>query len=279
MNKAPRGWRLKPASIKSYAMVFIGLVVLLFGALNWAMLNNIGATRSGVERSNQQAAEMEISQAMVQLTTELVQVGNALTGWDETRQQLDDPSYYTYWRDNRVLAGGITPDYVTAVELYSRRGDPLANSVLPGMPGKLSGGERPFVQRQGGLDYLYLFSPVPDGGGDSRVSGYAVIKLDFLAALRNVQRFRHADPRSVGLQLSEGARVPLDQAGKKIVFSLLQNQEIASLLQAMSQSQLQMVFIVLLMSWLLYVALSRLVAKPLRRLSRHIDTLRAGGGG
>lgn len=271
--------RFGPLSIRTYAAVFIAVVALLFGVISWAMLYKITTAQGEVERSNQRDAALEISQSLTQLLKEAERVGRTLIAWDETHQQLSDPSYYVYWRDNRALDGVAMPAYVNAVELYNRQGHPLASVRLANMPPAIAGETRSVVVKQGGRDYLYLTLPIQDGESLSVITGYAVLKLDFLGALQNVQHFRYADPHSIALSLRQGESVAADQLNRYVTFNALNNETMNGLLKIMAQSQYRMVFIGLSMALLLYMALSALVAKPLQRLSQHIDTLREGGGG
>lgn len=266
-----------PLSVKTYGIVFIVLGTLFFAFTSWLMLNKIHATQVDVERNSQRAASAEIAQALVQLTNELEQVANALGEWDETRQQLSDSSYYGYWRDNRALHGGMAPDYVNAVELYNRHGQPLG-AVAPGMPGLALPLQRVKVTKQGGRDFIYLSHPIQDLDVTGQDSGYAVLKVDFQSALQGVQHFRYADPASIVLSLHEGETILSDMAGH-ILFNVVPNEEISALLKFLIRYQYQIALIVLFLSWAFYAALSTLLAKPLLRLSQHIDTLRDGHDG
>lgn len=271
--------RFATLSIKVYAIAFIGIVALLFGAISGVMLNRIASTRADIARSNQLTASTEISESLLQLGEEVKRLGHALATWDETRQQLGDPAYYTYWRDNRALESGIMPDYVKAVELYNHQGKPLADALIANMPPGVAGDASAVVVKQGGHGYLYFSTPIRDGYSPEQITGYAVIKLDFLAALQALQHFRYVDAGSIALSLNEGEGVDMALAAGNMAFKTVNNEEMISLLEAMSRFQYQIIFMILAMSALAYFALSSLVAKPLRRLSQHIDALREGGSG
>lgn len=265
-----------PLSVKTYGMVFIVLVTLFFSFTSGLMLNKIQTTRLEIERDSQRAASAEITQALELLGKELDRVAHALAGWDETRQQLSDPGYYGYWRDSRVLQGGIVPDYVKSVELYNRQGQSLGQA-LPGMPRKVAQAPRTELVRRQGRDFIYLTRPIQDVEVREQVSGYAVLKIEFRPALLSVQRFRYADAASIALALHEGETVT-DLAGR-VSYRVVPNEEIAALLQFLTRYQYQIALIVLLLSWAFYAALSSLLAKPLLRLSQHIDALRGGHDG
>ena len=266
-----------PLSVKTYGIVFIVMVTLFFIFTSWLMLNKIHSTRFDIERNSQRAASAEVAQALRQLNEELERAAHVLADWDETRQQLSDPGYYVYWRDNRVLQGGIVPDYVKSVALYNRQGHPLG-SVLPDMPSVAIGQPQTRVVKKGGRDFIYLTQPIQDIDVRGQVSGYAVLKVDFQPALLSVQRFRYADAASIVLSLREGETILSDLPGR-VLFRVVPNEEMSALLKFLTRYQYQIALVVLLLSWIFYAALSALLAKPLLRLSQHIDTLRDGRDG
>lgn len=268
---------ISPLSIKTYAIVFIVAITLFYGVSGLLMLNRIADTQADIERNSQRAASAEVAQAVLQLNRELDRLGHSLASWDETRQQLSDSSYYAYWRDSRVPEGGIVPAYVKAVELYNRQAQPLTAQVLPGMPQVAVTMAQSVVTRQDGHDCIFLTIPILDVESRGQVSGYVVVKADLFPALQSVQRFRYADPAS--MSLSSGGDVPLADLSNRIIFKVIPNQEMSALLIFLTRYQYQSALIFLLSSWGFYMALTRLLARPLLRLSQHIDTLRQGLGG
>lgn len=261
-----------PLSVKTYGITFIFLVTLFFGFTSWLMLNKIHSTWAEIERNSQHAANAEVTQGIQRLIGELERTGRALADWDETRQQLSDPGYYDYWRKNRALQGGIAPAYVKSVALYNRQGHPLG-ALSPGMPKTATGQQHISATKEGGRDLIYLSMPIQDLEVREQVSGYAVLKIDFHLALLNTQRFRYVDTSSIVLSLHEGETIHSDLT-KRVLFRVLPNEEMAALLKFLTRYQYQIAIVVLLLSWAFYAALSALLARPLLRLSQHIDTLR-----
>jgi diguanylate cyclase (GGDEF)-like protein len=277
-----------PLAIRSYAIGFIAVVSLLFGGLSWAILNKMATARAGLEAAEKQSASLEMSQASTLFYLKMDDIGQRITAWDEVRQQLSDPSYYVYWRDGRVLEGGVMPAYVEAVELYSRQKMPLAGKgLLPHMPSRIpdrvgSGAEKEgdfiYAIRRDGLTEVYRIIAIQDGENVDQISGYAVARLNFSGMILDLRVFRYVDVDSLRLAMAEGERVSASQLWSRMEYKIISNQAVLSLLDVVFRSQVQMATAVLLVSILFYAALSELVAKPLRRLSRHIDSLRDGVG-
>ncbi|MDP2829526.1 MAG: EAL domain-containing protein [Sulfuricellaceae bacterium] len=284
----PAKYSRPPLTIRSYAIGFIAVVSLLFGGLSWAILNKMTTARATLEFAEKQSASLEISQAATLFFRETDSIGQKISIWDETRQQLSDSSYYVYWRDGRVLESGVLPGYVEAVELYSRQKMPLAGKgLLPYMPSRIPDGADggaenedgfAYAVRRDGLTDVYQIIAIRDGENVGQVTGYAVARLNFFAMIRDLQAFRYVDVGSLHLSMAEGERIPIQQLWPRMEYKVISNQEVLSLLDVIFRSQMQMAAAVLLISILFYAALSELVAKPLRRLSRHIDSLRDGSG-
>ena len=270
--------KLPPFSVKTYAIIYISAVTLLFSISSGLMLNKIDNTQTEIERGNQRAAQAEIAEAVNALSKEMKRVGNLLVAWDETRQQLSDPSYYGYWRDSRVLESGVVPNYVKAIELYDRQGQSLSAIVLSGMPEIAERVARTVVRKQGGRHFIYISQPVMDEVSRGQIFGYIVIKIDFQEALLTVLHFRFADPASLTLSLPDGESSFAD-VSDRISFKVVANQEMSGLLKYLTLYQYQVALIILLLAWVFYEALVFLLAKPLLRLSQHIDTLREGRDG
>ena len=273
-----------PLAIRSYAIGFIAIVSILFGSMSWVILNKMSSARTELEAAEKQSAKIEVTQAAMLISREMDSVGQKIVVWDETRQQLSDAAYYVYWRDGRVLESGVLPDYVKAVELYSRHKLPLAGrGVLKNMPGKISDDaaknadeSAATIVRQGEQTDVYQLIAIRDGENVGQITGYAVARMDFFAMIRSLPSFRYVDAGSLHLRMADGETIPASQLLSRMEYEVVSNREVLSLLDVIFRSQMQMAAAVLLISILFYAALSELVAKPLRRLSRHIDSLRDG---
>ncbi|HUX90326.1 MAG TPA: bifunctional diguanylate cyclase/phosphodiesterase [Gallionellaceae bacterium] len=272
---------LWPFTIKFYAISFIILMSLIFGLLGWGMQYKLDTIRNEALESNNQAAAAEIGYVISHITDAVRVRAQAIAGQDETHQQLFDPVYYYYWRDNRILGNGALPHFLPAVELYNQQGNALAERTTGDMPKLLSRQDLGnFVTRQGGHDFLYLFYPVSAvHGNTSPIRGYIGFKLDLLEALRNEQRFNYVDIDSLEIKLKENERVPLDQILPHLEFSLVPNTENMALTASIERFQRQILFSMLVLYFLFYLMLSSVLSAPLRRLSLHIDALRKGQGG
>jgi diguanylate cyclase (GGDEF)-like protein len=272
---------LWPFTIRAYAIGFIVLMSLIFGILGWAVEHKLDTISTAAKIHNTHAANEEFTHVIAHIIREIRQKSDTLVTQDETRQQLVNPAYYGYWRDNRARASGVLPDYVQAVEMYTQQGTSLATHPLNDMPTKINLLDiGSFLTRQGSHYYLYVLFPIPDSDGRPESTlGYLGFKVDFLNAVKDEQRFSYIDPNSIHIKLDEQEHLPLSQLTSRLGFTLLPNPESMALANTIKQFQQQALLVLIGLSLLFYLMLASLLATPLRRLSLHIDALREGQGG
>ena len=277
-------FRLKkfwPFTIKLYAFGFITLMSLVFGLLSWGMQYKLDTIRAEALSHNSKAALDEVAFAVKHITDEINHSAHTIARQDETRQQFFDTSYYHYWRDNRILETAAFPNFLKAVELYTFKGNSLADRPLGDMPRQLSKRDLGnFITRQNGQDFLYVFHPIPAAeGSSSRILGYIGFKLDILDALKHEQRYSYLDTASLKLKLAEIERIPLDQISDHLQYTLIPNTENIALTASIDRFLRQILFTMIVLYFMFYLLLSSVLSAPLRRLSLHIDALRQGKGG
>lgn len=277
-------YRLKnlwPFTIKFYALSFIVLMSMIFGLLGWGMQYKLDTIRGEALGHNRQAALAEITYVIDHITDEIKYRAQSIADQDETHQQLFDPAYYGYWRDNRILGSGTLPNYIQAVELYTKQGNSLTEHTLAGMPKVISKQDLGnFIMRQGGRYFLYIFYPILSVNGKLQPEqGYIGFKLDILTALKNEQRFSNLNVDTLKFDLKEMEHIPVDQIYSHLEFTLIPNTENVALATSIERFQRQILFTMIMLYFVFYLMLSSVLSAPLRRLSLHIDALGKGQGG
>jgi diguanylate cyclase (GGDEF)-like protein len=273
--------KLWPFSIKSYALIFIILMSIIFGILGWGMQYKLDTIRNEASKRNNEAAFVEIQHAINGITDEIKTRAKAIANQDETRQQLFSPAYYRYWRDNRILAAGVLPSFSHVFELYSSEGKSLVANTIGDMPRKLSQQDLgDFVTRKNGRNFLYIFYPIVSNTAHlHKTQGYLGFKIDILDALKNENRFGYVNIDSLTLNLTEMEHLPFDQLSSRMKFELIPNKENLALTASIEKFQRQILFSMIVLYFLFYLMLSSILSAPLRRLSMHIDNLRNGKNG
>lgn len=283
-NIASRLKELWPFTIKLYALSFIILMSLVFGLLGWGMQYKLNKIREDAIVHNNKAALAELNFEIKNITGEIKSKGLSYSKQDETHQQFFNPVYYSYWRDIRVFGSGSLPNYVKAIELYTKQGASLTEVPVNDMPNQLSRLDLAnYVTRQGGRDFVYIFHPISASAKSARTGksaqGYMGFKVDIMDAIRKGQRYNYFNIDTLAIKIKESEKIPLDQIARHLQFSLIPNTENLALTASIERFQRQALFTMIILYFVFYLLLSSVLSAPLRRLSLHIDTLRKGNGG
>lgn len=271
--------RLKPLSISHYALGFFLLLTLALGMLTFIVLADMAQLKKQIAQADEKLARQELLEALEQVIEMGEQAALNLARWDEARAQLQDPTYYGYWRNSRALTAGIVPESVDAVDLYDLRGHNLSASTHGEayMPARVwPEAMQPILSNDNGHLHLYFFAPAYQDSGYTQLIGYAGLKFDFLGELQTLRKFRYVDIGSVHLAPQESARMHVGGILPYLEFKTLANPEMRTLQTRVAKSFFEIALMVAGFSLLGYLALIFIIAKPLQYLSRHIENMKRG---
>jgi len=211
-------------SIKQIALAFItGLLVLMSLIGGFAAYQTREVTRS-LEQHNQNAAASELTSAVQRLLRQTDDQAANLADWDETRQQLVLPEYYSYWRDQRVYESGMLPSHFVRVALYTPSGSLLAPSPAKiSLPARLPADVplhrlSSWLADEAGATVLYHAFPVYIDERHQTLLGYGMIRLDFMPALLQQEALHFADKASIKLTLKPGENLPATKLLSRLAF-------------------------------------------------------------
>jgi diguanylate cyclase (GGDEF)-like protein len=270
---------MKPWSIGRLAILYLVIATLLLSLLGIYLWREIDHTSRALHTHEVDTAKTELQEAVQGIISRMHTTAEGLARWDETRQQLAFPEYYTLWRDNRVRDVGLLPSSVDSVALYDKGGNILlgANSPDP-MPVTLPGPPPlSLLKREAGHDHLYHFVPVYADPGNMVLLGYLGLKFDLLVELTQTRAYRYADLTTLKVTLAPDHAV---DASRTLDFLQVEAQPNPELLefQRLLENSLTRLAITLLFTLLIAtLLLNRLVVRPLRSLSDEIDALRDPG--
>lgn len=274
-------WRLfRPVPLARLAFVFLASVALLLVVTSSVFFINISQLEQNFAAGNEKLARQELSEALALMENHMLAVSKTVAAWDETRQQLEDPTYYAYWRNSRVLSSGLLPPTTDAFELYDVHGNTLSKETREGdaaMPAQVDkDNQRMTVVSQNGHDHFILFFPIYNDAAQRHRIGYGGLKLDFNAELQTLRRFLYLDMASVHLTAKDAHPLMPKQALENIAFKTQPSAEITAFKSLIYRVIYQVAAIVLAGMLLAYFFVVLLIAKPLRKLSDHIDAMRSG---
>lgn len=267
-------------SIKQIALAFVtGLLVLMSLIAGFATYQTRAVTRS-LEQHSQDAAHSEIAAAIQQLLSQTQDQAVNLARWDETRQQLVMPEYYSYWRDQRVYESGMLSSPLARAALYSHSGEVLAGGEpKKDLPSRLPAGPpqtRAWLTLEAGGIALYQTFTVYSDEQKQALLGHGLIRVDFMPALQQRQRFYFVDTASIALMLKPGETLAASELHSRLRFKIRQDQDQLRFQEILSHILLALFVLLMVSSLLEFLAYNHLLIRPLHRLSDDIDAMQRG---
>jgi diguanylate cyclase (GGDEF)-like protein len=269
-------------SIKQIALAFITGLLVLVGAIGGFAAYQTRSVTYSLEQHNRDAARSELSTAVQRLLSQTEKQAANLAQWDETRQQLVLPEYYTYWRDQRVYESGMLPVRFVRVGLYDETGALLAPGPAKiGLPAKLTPAlplheSASWVVDEAGTTALYYAFPVHNDERRQTLIGYGLIRLDFMPALLQQETLQFTDKESVHLALKPGEALDASALLARLRFNARPDPDQRRFQTILSHTLLALLVLLVGTALLGFVAYNRLLVRPLRRLSQDIDAMQHG---
>jgi diguanylate cyclase (GGDEF)-like protein len=274
--------RQRPAlSIGHLALAFIAVLLMLSALLGGFAYLKTRAVAQEFEQHTRASAQSELDTRVQQLLAQVEKKGADLALWDETRQQLVSPEYYAIWRDQRVREAGMLPSTTASVTLYRADGSILnpsaSNRKIQARPYSPRIGSR--LANEAGQILLHHAFPIYSDEIRQTLLGYGLIKLDLIAELRQKGTFHFADPDSLKLTLQPGESILPAAIAGRLAFAPHPGQDQIEYRHILGRTLLGLFFFLIVAAIASFVLNDRLLVKPLRQLSRHIDAMRLGNAG
>lgn len=266
-----------PLSVTQYGLLFVLLGLLLFGGFSWISIKQISQLERAANQNTLQLTRSELNSTYERFIDSINHLGKQFSDWDETVQQYGNSTYYAYWRQYRVPASGFVPDYLVGVELYDIQGKPLAKPADADFPAQLSNTPEKYQLKKGKYDFYFLLTyPLLHNIQNPGLGGYIVLKLDFIAAFKKLQRFRYGNLNTITIDFGDANTIKGADIVSRIHADPIANAEFKQLQSLMYKTLGQFFTTGMAMALLLLYLLVKIFALPSRHLSHHIDSLHQG---
>ena len=265
-------------SIKVYAMAFIMLYCLVFTLSAVIAFKEIHAIKITAQQRNYQQAHAELTESIQLLIQNNQKYTRAFADWDEVRQQLINPQYYTYWKTHRLYTSRLLPDYFREVALYNNKGEILGDFSASLLPEKL-------MEKQAHAYFyvtknkLSLITIVPVNSKHNKtLLGFVATRSAVLAPLLKVRQFTYIVSQSIQLKTHAKNKDKNFIAPENLIqylnFSIRENKELKIILQHIDLVMIRNTLMVIMFALLFYFLLNYFLSRPLRKISNYIDTLK-----
>jgi diguanylate cyclase (GGDEF)-like protein len=274
--------RLPPLSIKQIALTLVIGLLVMVGLIGGFAAWQTRSVTQNLERNNREAARAELAAGLERLYRRAAAQAESLALWDETRQQLAMPEYYAYWRDQRVYESGMLRGGSARVALYDALGHLLASSpARPRFPEPLPAAITPYnlapwlANEEGRIFYYQPFVVFNDEQTRTQL-GNGLTRIDFMADLAERETFHFVDAATLALDLKPGETLDPARLFAHMRYAARDDPNQKRFNTIMSQT-LMALFVLLGATALLgFAVYNRLLARPLRQLSKDIEAMQHG---
>ena len=262
---------LKP-TITQYSLAFIAVTGLAFTALGFAIYNEF--TDLGQKIESRQAAEAakQLRQSLANMDQLIVSTALNIGNWQETRQQLDYPAYYQYWRDSRIQSQSFFFSTIEAIELYDHTGRALSRQPLANMPEALEFYSGFTVYEEGNAHTVYYTAPVYSA--QRGALGYLLMKINLEETLQELFPVQGIDMSSLSFDVSADRFSSLTQLVLLTNYATSSSEHAMVLHQLVHENLYRAAMLVVVLSVVFIMFASLLIVNPIRKMAHYISDLK-----
>lgn len=265
----------RPLSLSSYTAIFIVFTLGLFSILGWITVGQLQTARDDIQEVQQTAAQTELQDAIQHVQHLVTSRTKLLANWDELYQQLNNSTYFAYWREHRLMNSGLLSFKALAIQVYDAQGKALMWSPDSDSPESVTSIDHaPYVVRHQEKIHLHVVSPVLGGADGDTLQGYVGVSADFRELLISLYRFRFLDEQGLRFTLLVGDRIALSQVQQFGEYSLRKNPEVRTAQEVMETAVLRLAATIGVLAVIFYVMLASLFGLPLRRLLLDLEKMK-----
>jgi diguanylate cyclase (GGDEF)-like protein len=275
---------MPPFSIRTFLFVFVFITFILFSLLGFKIYQQVDKVNQVILTDNIELARAELKASMRQILSTGQYELEQLLQWNEIQQQLDESTFYIYWREQRINNSHKLANYIETLELYDRNGDALAKLPYAVFPYKLPQLKTYFSQDMGHTS-LYLYAPVPvntilsqanNYQGKNNLKGYIGIRINFVKALNQLTRFRHIEHHSISIAAIDEKFITPETLLKHVQFEVTDN-PYSNIFYTLIYQNLRNYFILLvILASLIFWFVLQFLSRPLIDIEHYINALRTG---
>lgn len=270
--------RFPTLNAKVYLTLFLLFVLGIYTFFNTRLFINADELRSKTHDKTLQLAQKELEIASDLTLQRIKSQVDRLTHWDEVFQQLSDPTYYFYWKENSLRKSSYWFPYYDEIDLYDAQGQiisppsPTKAPMTGNLPQRVPKDTAYFIGTNFHIDFYY-FEPVRDRK-TNYVIGYVGLSVDFSNLLLQDFQLLHVDKSSITIKKGfEKKPVPSNQLFDLLQYEPIKNPVNDFLWELIQEFIQEVVAFGALIGIVFALFFTRLVNTPLKRLNRYVKEL------
>ncbi|MBT3042973.1 MAG: bifunctional diguanylate cyclase/phosphodiesterase [Candidatus Thiodiazotropha sp. (ex Codakia orbicularis)] len=268
-------FRPKPLSLSLFTILFVMLFLILLFTLGNLTYREFEQLDNKFRIANEHSAAAEIESALSEAISQTREKTRQLAAWEEVGQQLNNPTFYSYWYQYRAKNIEYVSAYTLDVAIYDLHGNMLAPMDTSILPRKIdTDGIGHYIQVNNFEPLIVVIIPVKESNSGKKL-GYLATLSNLFPVLKGFSHFNHIDRNSIRVTIDEIDMISSQSLLEYIDYRLTSDPYAQAIKPVVKQSLLQLAGTALILTLLIFPLAAWLVNRPILQISQQIDQLQS----
>ncbi|MEW8027354.1 MAG: EAL domain-containing protein [Candidatus Thiodiazotropha sp.] len=266
-------FRPKLLSLSLFTILFVMLFLILLFTLGNLTYREFEHLDKKFRVANEQSAAAEIESALSEAISRTKEETRQLATWEEVGQQLNNPTFYSYWYQYRAKNIEYVSAYTLDVAIYDLHGNVLAPIDTARLPQKIdTDGIGHYIQVDNYEPLIVVVIPVEEPISGKKM-GYLATLSNLFPILKGFSHFSYIDRSSISVAIDEIDMISSQSLLENISYRLAGDPYAQAIKPVVKQSLLQLAGTALILTLLIFPLAAWLVNRPILQISQQIDHL------
>jgi diguanylate cyclase (GGDEF)-like protein len=266
--------RLRPISLSVFTTIFIAIFLILLFSLGRITYQEVAKLDSQFLAANTLRAEGEIRTALDNSLQTIEYKTQQLANWEETVQQLANPTYDTNRYRHRAKDNRLIADHTLELALYDQNGSVLSDTDTSLLPDKIDINDTTaHIVINEYEPLVMVIKPIHKEPSQDNL-GYIATLNRLRPVFYASHHFSLIDPKTLSIDIRQAEQVSSSVFIKHLHYQLSDDPYTEAVQSAITSSLLRLAHFAVILTLLIFPLAALLMSRPIMRLSQHIDKLK-----
>ncbi|MES9970035.1 MAG: bifunctional diguanylate cyclase/phosphodiesterase [Candidatus Thiodiazotropha sp.] len=262
-----------PLSLSLFTSLFVMLFLILLFTLGNLTYREFDKLDSRFRAANEQSAAKELEAALTKSIKLAEEKTRQLATREEVGQQLNNPSSYTHWYDNKEKNSAYASAFLRDIAIYDLNGEVLAPIDTSLLPRKIdTDSDFTYIQVSNREPLIVVVTLVQDPVSKKKLGHLASLNLLF-PILNGLSHFNYIDKASINIAITDSDKTSTASLLEHIDYRLTSDPYAEAIKPVIKESLLQLAGSALILTLLIFPLAAWLVNRPILKISQQIDQL------
>jgi diguanylate cyclase (GGDEF)-like protein len=261
-------------SISLFTAFFVALFLVLlfvFGRITFQQIDQLDST---FQQTNRARASVEIDRALKVSIDKVRDQTHLLAQWEEVRQQLHNPTFYSYWYRHRAKTNNLMPDYIIDVAIYDQNGRMLNQIDTALLPLAINlKNDREYIQLNPFEPLLVMIEPVLDDEQNTTF-GYVATLSRIVPLFLASGQFNLVNADTLSVYSKHSHRIDSRDFKPLIHYQLNSDNYTDKLRHVMTETMIRLASLAAILSLIIFPLAARIMSRPILKIAQHVDSLK-----